>query len=242
MFPTPKVSVVVSTYARIEPFSKLITSIRAAFPKECVEIIAVSSDHPYSPKGQWMRSQPDVIVIQADIRTSQRLRSIYAYENIGLRASTGEWVFMTNDDTAFDADFYTELCKVENNYDVIVVSGHIGDVRLGCRIAAIGTIKPPGGQVRPLYLYDFTIIRKSVYDKIGPIDEKMDWFGKGFDLAMACETYPGLRIGCVPDLKINHDISDENRFPPDYRTDFSYLTRKWKDWCDRTGWEFSWEW
>lgn len=164
--------------------------------------------------------------------------------------ASGNWVFVTNDDTEFDPMFYWKFISVtEKNtiplseaYDVVMVNGHLGDVGLGCRTAVIGHITPPGGPQRPLYLYDFTIIRKSVYDRIGYLDEGLDWFGKGFDLAMACETCPGLRICYESDLKVNHAIAAENRRPPHYARDFQYATLKWNKWCAERGWSYSWPW
>lgn len=245
--PHPKVSIVVATYDRLDHFRKLVESIRAAFPKEAYEIIAVSSDPTHGEKMEWMVAQPDINVVQAGTRMpgEPRKGSLYAFENIGLKMATGEWIFVTNDDTEFDPFFYTVFVPMADKWDVIMVNGHLGDVGLGCRTAVIGDITPPGGFTRPLYLYDFTIIRKSVYETIGYLDENLDWFGKGFDLAMACETIPAPfspRICYGSDLKVNHTIAAENRRPPHYARDFQFATNKWKLFCNATGWKFTWPW
>lgn len=240
----PKVSIVCATYGRLDHFQKLVASIRAAFPKEAYEIIAVTSDPLHGEKMEWLVAQPDINVIPAGTRMpgQHRSMSLYAFENIGLKAATGDWIFVTNDDTEIDPFFYTVLVPMADKWDVIMVNGHLGEVGLGCRTAVIGTITPPGGPERPLYLYDFTIIRKSVYERIGYLDEGLDWFGKGFDLAMACETGPNLRICYGSDLKVNHAIAAENRRPPHYARDFMYATNKWRKWCADHGWSFSWPW
>lgn len=240
----PKVSIVTATYGRLDHFRKLVESIRAAFPKEAYEIIAVTSDPIHGEKMEWMAAQPDINVIPAGTRMpgQHRSMSLYAFENIGIKAATGDWIFVTNDDTEIDPFFYTVLVPMADKWDVIMVNGHLGDVGLGCRTAVIGDITPPGGPTRPLYLYDFTIIRKTVYERIGYLDEGLDWFGKGFDLAMACETGPNLRICYGSDLKVNHAIAAENRRPPHYARDFMYATNKWRKWCATTGWSFTWPW
>lgn len=249
--PTPKISIVVATYGRAAHLNKLFESVRSAFPEGTYEIIAVSSD-PVGEKREWMERQPDVKTIIYAIRQAgqPRYASLYKFENIGIKAATGEWIVVTNDDTEFDPMFYWRFISTANppyqplseSYDVVMVKGHLGDVGLGCRTAVIGTITPPSGQVRPLYLYDFTIIRKSVYEKIGYLDENLDWFGKGFDLAMACETQPGLRICYESEMKINHSIAAEERKPPHYARDFQYATTKWENWCSLIGWDFTWPW
>lgn len=240
----PKVSIVVATYERLDHFRKLVESVRHAFPKEAYEIIAVSSDPVHGEKMEWMVAQPDINVVQAGTRMpgEHRKGSLYAFENIGIKMATGDWIFVTNDDTEIDKDFYTVLAGMECEWDVIMVNGHLGEVGLGCRTAVIGHVGPPSGRSRPLYLYDFTVIRRQVYERIGYLDEGLDWFGKGFDLAMACETATGLRICYISDLKVNHAIAAENRRPPHYARDFQYATDKWTKWCALKGWEFSWPW
>lgn len=239
----PKVSIVTATYGRLDHLKKLVESIRASFPKEAYEIIAVSSDPP-GEKLDWLGKQWDVYTISVGVRQpgEHRKMSLYAYENMGIKACTGDWIFVTNDDTELDPFFYTVLVPMADKWDVIMVNGHLGDVGLGCRTAVIGDITPPAGPTRPLYLYDFTIIRKTVYERIGYLDEGLDWFGKGFDLAMACETTPNLRICYGSDLKVNHAIAAENRRPPHYARDFSYATEKWMKWCSAHGWNFTWPW
>lgn len=237
-----ELSIVVSSYARFECIKRLVESARSVFTAGVYEIIAVCSDHPMSSKTQWLKSQPDVTYVQADVRLTHRMKSLYAYENMGIKMATGEWVFVTNDDTTFDDNFYHSFKASREGRDVIIIAGHLGDVGLGCRTAIIGTVTKPGGKPENLYLYDFTVIRRDVYEKIGYLDEGLDWFGKGFDLAMKCETTPGLRIAVTQDIKINHEISPENRRPPHYARDFRYATDKWTKWCAENGWSFTWPW
>lgn len=241
---SPTLSIVVATYGRLDYFKRLVESCRK-FPPGSYEIIAVSSDVP-GEKLVWMAQQPDVTTILAGQRLpgQPRSQSLYAFENIGIKAAKGEWVFPTNDDTELDPLFMFKLNTVDESkrWDVVLVKGHIGEVGLGARIPSIGTITPPNGVESPLFLYDFSLIRKSVYEKIGFLDENLDWFGKGFDLAMACETYPGLRIAHQSDLTVNHSIAPEGRTPPHYARDFTYATRKWGTWCQANGWKFTWPW
>ena len=237
-----KLSIVVSSYGRFSCIQNLVQSARTALPEGAYQVVAVCSDHPDSSKSQWLKAQPDVVYIQGDVRHRCRLKSLYAYENMGIKAAQGEWLFVTNDDTTLEPDFWDKFVPHSDNYDVILVSGHLGEVGLGCRKAVIGTITPPDGVEKSLYLYDFTLIRKSTYEQIGYLDEKLDWFGKGFDLAMSCETALGVRVCYDADVRVNHVIEAENRRPPHYERDFRYATDKWMAWCVKTGWRFTWPW
>ena len=238
----PKVSTVIPTYARLENFKELVKSIRIAFPPDRVEIMAVTSDDPVSEKGKWLNSQPDVTVLQTDIRTTHRLKSLYAITNMGIKASTGEWIFVTNDNTQIDKEFYSNFVDIEENYDVILVNGHVGDVSLGRRIPVIGTLTSPSDIQRPIFLFDFMIIRKKTFEDIGFFDEGMDWYGAGLDMAMAIETRPHIRVCRENDLSVDHEISQENRTPPNYLKDFEYLENKWQKWCAENGWSFFFPW
>ncbi len=235
--PQPKVSIVVPTYVRTELFKALVQSIRDAFPPYKVEIVVVTSDDPGSEKGQWMRRQTDLKVVQADVRTSKLVKPLVVYVNIGIRASTGEWVFVTNDDTLIDRNFYSNLVLIEQNYDAIAVNAHIGIVGLGRRVPIIGTITPPDGHVQPLYLFDFTIMRKKTYEEVGLFDERSD-SGAGFDMAMAITTRPHIRVCRASNLATDHYISTENLRTCDHVPDFLYIENKWQKWCDENGWSF----
>ena len=236
----PTVSVVVATYVRLTHIVKLVNSVRAAFPERARQIVVVSSDPRDSDKMKWLKDQPDVLTISADERQpgTGRTKSLYVYENMGLMACTGDWVIVVNDDMEFDPAFYTKFVPLEADYDVFMVKAHLAEVGRGPRTAVIGHFILPGGQQRPFYLYDFTAIRRSVYEKIGYLDEKIVWFGKGFDLALAIEPIPGVRVCYDADLTINHTITPESRNPPGCNADFDYITGKWKKKLEGTGWDF----
>lgn len=243
----PVVSIVVASYGRFGHLKALIESTRTIFPEGECEVITVCSDDPNSEKVRWLREQKDVIFIQGDVRTTARQHSLYWYENLGIKASRGEWIFVTNDDTTLEPDFYDQLKNIALSYDVILVKGHVGEKGLGARIPTIGTIKCPwDSEPQDLYLYDFSIIRRWVYDCIGYLDENLDWFGKGFDLAMSIELIAqrhNARIAHDSEIKVSHAITSELRTPPDYRRDFTYAQHKWEKWCaNNPGYTFSWPW
>lgn len=227
-------SVVVSTFGRTDCVKALVESVDLTCPNAAYEIVVVSSDAPDSPKIGWLQAQGNVRVIQADVRTGPRLKSLYYYENIGIKAAKGAWIFVTNDDTKLDPYFYANLLKYKD-FDVLAVRGHLAEPGLGQRFPVIGTLRRPNEtESSPLYLYDFTVIRPWVYSAIGYLDEGIDWFGKGWDLSMKCEFIArtlGARTNYDTNLRVEHTITPEGRTPPPSSPDFNYIQKKWDEWC-----------
>lgn len=245
-----KVSIIIPTYKRLNPFIKLIESIKSSdVKKENYEIIVVSSDQQDSDKIKYIEQQKEFIDIQVIIesdRTTVRNRSLYFYENKGIAISKYEWILVANDDMWFDNDWYKNFVSCLNsNKKVYLVSSHIGLLHLGLRIPSIGTITKDGVE-ETMWLYDMTIIHKSIYDKIGNIDEKMIWYGKGADLALAVSFLTDEKPILCHNVKINHDISIEerssniaNRTGDD---DFSYIREKWNKWIVDNNKNYSYNW
>ncbi len=235
------ISIVVPTFGRFRHIVRLVESAELIFPKEAYEIIAVCSDDPESEKFQWLLDRDNVLALHADHRKEKRLKSLYAYENRGIKLAQHEWIFVTNDDTRFHPTFYSEFLKVQENFDVILVKGHIGDISMGPVIPVVGEVERPGHSTpQPLHLYDFTLIRREIYREIGYLDEALDWFGKGIDLALAVEFKTRARILHQSRLAVDHFMALEEREPPDFRSDFAYMHDKWERWCaDHSGYRYT---
>lgn len=227
----PMLSVVVSSYGRFKQIQELVESVRIACKLASpYKIFAVCSDPPDSPKIQWLRQQDDVHLIHPDVRTGSRVKSLYYYENLGIKLAPPGWIFVTNDDTTLDPGFYENLLKYDHSYDILSVKAGISRW-----FPIIGTLCRVGETCQsPLYLYDFTVIRRWVYDAINYLDENLDWFGKGWDLSLKCEFLArpkGARICYDTDLYVHHSFCHENRSPPECHNDFRYIEKKWDDWC-----------
>lgn len=235
-----KISFIVTTFKRENYLNQLISSIEQNLPNDSYEIIVVSSDDPNSEKIKNLKLHNNVKVLNPDVRTDKRLRSLYYYENIGIKQAQYEWIFVTNDDTVIINTFFTEFLKVEKDYDVIFVGGHIGMVQLGRRIPTIGKITKHNEVEKDLYLSDFTLIRKNIYEKIEFLDENLDWYGKGCDLTLKIEFLTNSRILYESNISVDHLIAIENRFPGEI-DDFGYIRKKWDVWCNiNVGYSYYW--
>ncbi len=245
-----KVSIIIPTYKRFDSFVKLIESVkRSNIKKENYEIIVVSSDSYDSEKIKWIEEQQKEIdikvIIEADRKTI-RNRSLYYYENKGVSISKYDWILVSNDDMWFDNDWYENFTKcLDLNHKVYLVSSHIGSIHLGLRIPSIGTITKNGIE-QPMWLYDMTIIHKSIYKQVNYIDENMKWYGKGADLSLAVAFLTDEKPILCNDVKINHDISYEERFEnialKTGDDDFGYIRQKWDKWIIDNNKNFSYNW
>jgi len=229
-----KISIIIPTYGRFEAFKKLVNSIKESYiSKENYEIIAVSSDAPDSEKIKWIEDQKKSINITVKIeddRKKIKSQSLYYYENVGIKTAIHDWILVCNDDMWVEKDWYEQFSSYVNENKVYLISSHISSISEGMRIPSIGSITVEGVN-QNMWLYDMSIIHKSIYEQIGFLDENMKWYGKGADLSLSVafltKEIPVLCHG----VKINHDIIQENRSSnigdSNAHSDFSYIRRKW---------------
>lgn len=243
-----KISIVVPTYGRFNSFVKLIESIEDSdITKENYEIIVVSSDALDSEKITWIKNnkKSDIKLFCEADRKTVRNRSLYYYENVGIKNSKYEWILICNDDMWVEPDWYENFInQIEINTNVYLVSSHIG-VGGHMRIPSIGTITKNGIE-EPMWLFDMTIINRSLYEKINYLDEDIHWYGKGADLSLAVKFLTEEKIKLCHDVKINHDLSGEHRGDNISTTpngnDFDYIRKKWDKWIVHNNKNYSYNW
>lgn len=222
-------SIVVSSYGRFEHVKTLVETCRVSLKAISYEIVAVTSDPVLSPKNKWLALQPNVKLIAVGDRASgaPRQKSLYHYENLGLKAAQGNWILINNDDTTISEDLEVAFLKNRDSADILVIPTEIDDKSLGKRAPIVGTVKK-GETSTPVYLLDFAFFKREVFDRIGFADENLDWFGRGLDMSLACVFFaPDLRIKPLASGSLTHNLSEENRKPPHYAIDFRYLDEKW---------------
>ena len=226
-----KLSIVIPTYGRYYYLQKLVQSIRESCAGITYEIIVVASDPLNSEKIAWVRDQEDLYLIALHDRTekSRRAHSLYYYENIGIMAAKGEFIFVANDDMSMNKDLILEFSEIESDLDVIIIPTHLGDRKLGIRTAIIGKLTDMDGNSRDINLMDFTFIRRSVFKQIGYLDENLDWYGKGLDLSLSIELLTQSNIGFIKRAWIDHFIAEESRTRIKGKRDFKYLKKKWAE-------------
>lgn len=223
-----ELSIVVTTYGRAEHISRLVESCERYLTKISFEIVVVSSDSPDSEKISWLAKHSSVkLLCLGDRQPGQpRQQSLYFYENLGIRASLGDWIFITNDDSELADTFQTRFLAQREDADILVVPAHIDNPKLGHRTPIIGSLDTGSGP-KPLYLLDFAIFRRTVLEEIGLADEAYDWYGRGADMAISAGL---LNKNVVPltGTYLNHFVAIEERNPPHFAHDLTYLKNKWR--------------
>ena len=221
-------SIVVTTYGRIEHIKRLVEGCEKYLSGISFEIVVVASDDQASEKIHWLSTRPKVkLICVGDRKPGQpRQRSLYFYENLGIQASTGEWVFIINDDSEISASLQESFIAQRFDADILVVPAHIDNRSLGHRTPVIGTLDNGQGP-EPLYLLDFAMFKRSVLNEIGPADEGFDWYGRGADMAISAALL-NKKVVPMTGTYLNHFVELEQRNPPHYAHDFLYLKKKWR--------------
>ena len=223
-----KISFIVCTYGRDAPYRRLVESIRREFSSLSYEIVTVASDKMESAKCQWASQQMDVKLICVGDRQpgQKRQRSLYYYENLALKECSGDWVFITNDDTEFMPG--SEACFIDQSsqFDVLVIRAELDNPLLGKRAPVIGDLTKDG-VTKELLLLDFAFIKSPVMREIGGSDENLDWYGGGADRSILVALQDHVKVGVMPEGGLTHHLELESRTPPHSLPDFKYLKNKW---------------
>jgi FkbM family methyltransferase len=243
----PTVSIVITTYKRDEYIKKLIRSIEETTPDEAYEIVVVSSDPPDSDKVKWLENRPRTRLFIPDVRTGERKRSSIYYYNLGISKATMEWVFPLNDDMALKESWYenfvSAISREENgNAGVVIVATHLADPVLGHRVALQGRTKRGDGGWKDLYLTDFNLVKKEVFDAVGGYDESIDWFGSGLDFGLAVSFLTDKDIIVDESIKLDHYLAEEHRQESrgEPSAGFLYVKNKWDEWCLENNASYEW--
>lgn len=228
------VSIIVPTYQRFQFIKKLIESlIDSDVDKKNCELVLVSSDDSDCEKINWIKSitEIDIKLIIEEKRDNRRKKSLNYFENLGIKNSNKEWILVCNDDMWFDKNWYSNFLNRLTDSKVYLVATHIGTRNEGLRIPSLGTITKDG-KVDQMWLYDMSIIHKSIYEKIDYLDEDVEWFGKGADLSLAISFLTDEVPVLCHDVIINHDLADELRYENkgSYSIDFGHIRNKWNKW------------
>lgn len=220
-------SIVVTTYGRDSSIRRLVESCEKFLNNLVFEIVVVASDDASSEKVKWLSSVPSVnLVCVGDRKAGQpRQESLYFYENIGIQKSTGDWIFIINDDSEISESMEKRFLEQREQADILVVPAHIDNPSLGHRTPIIGSLETASGR-HPLYLLDFAIFKRSTLDEIGPADEGFDWYGRGADMSISAALL-GKKVMPLAETYLNHYVEAEQRNPPHFAHDFMYLKRKW---------------
>lgn len=220
----PRVSVIVLTYNNLAFTEACLFSLEAYSDYPELEVIVVdnaSTDGSREWLQQWAGETSAAGHARRLILNESNL-GFSAGNNVGLRAATGEYLVILNNDTYVTPGWVRTLCNHFRGREDLGLVGpvtnnigneariEIGYADMAAMIAEAGkyTRKHPG-RLFPIRTAAFFCVAmpRSTYEAVGPMDER---FGVGFfeddDYCRRVEQ-AGLAIACAEDVFIHHHLS-----------------------------------
>jgi len=224
----PLVSIVVPTYNRLERLKRCIAGIRAnvGIDHEIIVVGGASEDGT----AEWASAQPDIRFI----RETQREGAVKAF-NKGFRAAQATYVMWLNDDSyplpgAVEAAvrmierpdladvgmvaFYHNFDRPRNRLDSVEHEGQIYSVY----------------NVRGYPYANFGLLRRSLLERLGYLDERYYFFASDPDLSLKVQIEAGLQVIGCREAKVYHEELIDQRKSEDLdvgEEDNARLFAKW---------------
>lgn len=208
--PHPVVSIVIATYARCERLKRCITGIRAnvGVPYEIIVVGGASDDGT----SEWVSNQANIRFIQE----SKREGATKAY-NKGFRLASATYVMWLNDDA------YPLPAAVESAIRMIerpdmADLGMVGFYHnFNRQLNRLDSIEYAGRtysiyNVRGVTYANFGLLRRSLMEKLGYLDERYYFCAWDPDLSLKVQREAGLKvIGCRQALVYHDELIDERK-------------------------------
>lgn len=228
---TPTVSIVIATYARLDLLKRCIDTVRAhvTVPHETLVVGGASTDGT----ADWVREQSDLRFIHETAREG----ATKAY-NKGFKAARGTYVMWLNDDSyplpgaveaavralegSDPADvgmiaFYHNMNQPLNQLDEVCQNG------IAYRLF----------RSRLLPYANFGLLRRSLLERIGWLDERFYFCAWDPDLSLTIQLCEGLRVVGCREAIIHHAEHLDDRKREDmaaFKVDNAKLHAKWPLW------------
>jgi len=173
----PKVSIIFSNLnGGKEPLECLVSIQKLTYPKAKIETIVVDNGSTDGSPEKIAKKFPDVKLIRL-----KKAIGLPASLNLGIRRSTGQLIFIANDDIVLEKNSISRMASyLKNHQDIGVLGGKVfykdQPKKLTDSASSfnfyLGSIKKPNSQSEILWLQSCAImISKTVFDKIGLFDE-----------------------------------------------------------------------
>jgi len=246
----PSVSVVVLTYNNWVYTQACLHSLftRTQYPGRWEVVVAdnASSDETVEHLRAWAATEPRLKLVLND-----RNLGFSAGNNTGLKAATGDYLVLLNNDTVvtrgwlltmlrhFQADPTLGLLGPATNHigNESKVPVHYENLEQMPAAAQAWTLAHMGQTYTMRTLAFFCVMMpRSVYEQVGPMDER---FGRGFfeddDYCRRIEQL-GLHMACADDVLVHHQLSasfdkvDNSERQALFEHNKAYYESKWGPW------------
>ncbi len=227
-------SIITVSYKSKEHLAVLLPSIFQSTKKYSYEVIVVdndSQDGTAEAVNSLLSAIPNLKLIK------NRNTGFASGNNIGIKQSSGKYVLLLNPDTKVEPDtFEVMLDFMESRPDVGISGCKLikgdGKLDLACR----RRFPNPWNSFKRLFLRDnqdynytdidenqsmevdsvvgaFLLIRRSVMEKIGPLDEKFFMYGEDLDWCWRCKEV-GYKVWYYPKTSVTHYKGSSSRKEP----------------------------
>jgi GT2 family glycosyltransferase len=203
-----------------------ISSLRTSEPDLQFNVFLLESNPDFSKFGWQYDPQTQVIFPEAPFNFNR-------FNNIGLGLGTAEWVVFSNNDVVYHSGWCTTMLNVAQQHP---------EIRCLCPVDPASQFTPPGTfqpaedyrighWVRVTFTGWCFMVQRSVFQEIGPFDERFDYYFADDDFTMHLRRQDILNAA-VPAAHVTHlahvtsrknalDISEK------FRTDQHAFHSKW---------------
>ncbi len=224
-----QVSIVIATYARLEPLKRCIAGVRANVdvPHEIIVVGSGAGDGT----DEWLARQDDIRFIVE----TKREGATRAY-NRGFRAAAGTYVMWLNDDSyplAGAVQAAIQMIERPDLPDVGMIALYHNLDRPRNRLDSVehGGVPYSIYAVRGFPYANFGLLRRRLLQRLGYLDERYFFCAWDPDLSLKVQRQAGLRVlGCRQAL-IHHDELIDDRKSRDLHVaaeDNARLFAKWR--------------
>lgn len=212
----PKISIVFPTFGGLKDTKKCLSSIeKLSYPQEALETIVVDNRSPDETVSFVQKNFPWVKLLPQ----KENLGFAKAV-NLGIRKAKGEYLLITNNDVLFEKNYLARLVKhLQQNPRVGVVGGKVYYQKPRDKIDFPGAkFNFYTGLLRPNKKPDLTsptdwvpgcnmLVRRSVLDEIGSLDEKFFFYFEDLDFCLRAKK-AGYRVVYYPKAVQWHGVGE----------------------------------
>jgi GT2 family glycosyltransferase len=205
-----------------------INSLYATCPEIKLEVIIVESNGSHLVQGFVYPSAVKMVI-------PDEIFNFHKFLNIGIAASSGDFIALCNNDLIFQNNWFDEILKVSEKHPNILSFSPSGEP---CSVAQEGTFVIGYRVMQQLMGWCF-VVKKEIFETIGKLDETFDFYYADNDYGMTLRYHniphalvyssyvEHLERKSVP--KITNTSQQEKAFVKNYKIP-KYLKERKYDW------------
>ncbi|SHG59093.1 glycosyltransferase family 2 protein [Flavobacterium johnsoniae] len=192
---TKSLSVIILALTNSEELYKMtlncINSLKESETNIIFEIIIIESNRDYLVSNFKYPDFAKVIIPDVNFNFHQ-------YLNIGIKASTGDYIALCNNDLIFHKKWFSEILKVVELDNTILSFSPVGTIDVNHE-----NIYQTGYKVRTHIMGWCIVTNKKLFNKIGYLDETFDFYYADNDYAMTLKS-KNIKHAVVFNSKVEH--------------------------------------